>query len=79
MTIELEGENTLNSGYFRAGLEKSNTGSLTITDANDDSGSLTATGGRYGAGIGGGSQGNGSNITISGGTVTATGGEYGAG
>ncbi|MGN0364776.1 MAG: hypothetical protein ACI4E5_02405, partial [Suilimivivens sp.] len=40
---------------------------------------VTATGGDSGAGIGGGADGSGSNIKISGGTVTATGGEYGAG
>ncbi len=42
-------------------------------------GTVTATGGLGGAGIGGGYNGTGgSNITISGGTVTAEGGEYGS-
>ena len=40
---------------------------------------MTATGGDYGAGIGGGSGGSGKNITINGGTVTAAGGFNGAG
>jgi len=79
VTIELEGENTVKSGLYRAGLEKNNTGSLIITDANNDNGSLSATGGERGAGIGGGGDGDGSDITITGGTVTATGGFGGAG
>ena len=40
---------------------------------------MTATGGSSGAGIGGGREGKGENITITGGTVTATGNEDGAG
>ena len=79
VTIELEGKNTVRSGYTRAGLEKNNTGSLTITDANNDSGSLDATGGEGGAGVGGGYHGSGSDITISGVEVNATGGHYAAG
>ena len=43
------------------------------------SGSVTATGGYYAAGIGGGEYGGCGTITISGGTVTATGGKYAAG
>ena len=79
VTIELDGENTVKSGSNRAGLEKNNTGSLTITDANNDSGSLDATGGEGGAGVGGGYHGSGSDITISGVEVNATGGHYAAG
>ena len=78
VTIELDGENTVRSGYLRAGVEKNNDGSLTITAA-DDNGSLDAHGGQYGAGIGGGNYGSGSSITISGGEVTAEGGYGGAG
>ena len=78
VTIELDGSNTVKSGYVHAGVEKNNEGNLTIADENKD-GSLNATGGKHGAGIGGGRQGDGSNITVSGGEVTATGGEYGAG
>ena len=73
VNIELDGTNTLKSGSDHAGLEKSGDGKLTITDENGN-GKLIATGGDYGAGIGGGSKGNGSNITITGGEVTATGG-----
>ena len=76
VNIELDGTNTLKSGVNHAGLEKNsdgNQGKLTITDENGN-GKLIATGGDYGAGIGGGSKGNGSNITITGGEVTATGG-----
>ena len=43
-------------------------------DINIAGGKVTATGGDYGAGIGGGNQGNGKNITITGGEVTAAGG-----
>lgn len=75
--IELDGNNELKSGKGRAGLEKNSTGTLTLKDDNKEAGSLMATGGMSGAGIGGGFQGNGENITITGGTVTATGGESG--
>ncbi len=78
VSIELDGENTLKSGYRHAGLEKNNGGSLTIAD-EDKNGKLKAEGDKYGAGIGGGYGGNGSDITISGGEIKATGGERGAG
>ena len=78
VSIELNGGSTLRSGYEHAGLEKNNGGSLTIAD-EDKNGKLTAEGGDLGAGIGGGKQGSGSDITISGGEVTAIGGEEGAG
>ena len=78
VSIELDGDNTLKSGYDHAGLEKNNGGSLTIAD-KDKNGKLTAKGGYNGAGIGGGSGKDGSDITISGGEVKATGGENGAG
>ena len=78
VSIELDGDSTLKSGFTHAGLEKNNGGSLTIAD-EDKNGKLTATGGNYGAGIGGGYNGTGSDITISGGEVKATGGSYGAG
>ena len=78
VSIELNGDSTLKSGENHAGLEKNNGGSLTIGDA-DNNGKLTATGGKYGAGIGGGYYENGSDITITGGEVNATGGRYGAG
>ena len=86
--IELDGNNELKSGVQRAGLEKNtstSTGTLTLKDDKEaGSGSLKATGGKYGAGIGGGNYGSGNygsgkNITIKGGTVTAKGGDCGAG
>ena len=86
--IELDGNNELKSGKGRAGLEKTSTGTLTLKDDNKEAGSLTATGGYNGAGIGGGngdgaenititggSSGSGENITINGGEVTASGGD----
>ena len=78
VNIELDGTNTLKSGDWHAGLKKNNDGNLTITDKNEN-GKLSATGSRYGAGIGGGNSGNGSNITITGGEITAIGGYNGAG
>ena len=77
--IELDGDNELKSGFVRAGLEKNTSeGTLTLKDDNKD-GSLKATGGANGAGIGG-SMNNGTNkITIKGGTVEAKGGLYPAG
>ncbi len=78
VSIELDGDSTLKSGFTHAGLEKNNGGSLTIAD-EDKNGKLTVEGGNYGAGIGGGYNGTGSDITISGGEVMATGGDYGAG
>ena len=78
VSIELDGENTLKSGYRHAGLEKNNGGGLTIAD-QDENGKLTATGGSDGAGIGGCFKGNGNNIVITGGEVNASGGVNGAG
>ena len=78
VSIELDGDSTLKSAYSYAGLEKNNGGSLTIGD-EDNNGKLKSEGGKYGAGIGGGDQGHGSDITITGGEIKATGGERGAG
>ena len=78
VNIELNGSNALKSGHSHAGLEKNNDGNLTIQDKDKD-GSLNAKGGQDGAGIGGGSSGAGSDITITGGEVTANSGNYGAG
>ena len=84
--IELDGDNELKSGFNRAGLEKNtsdSTGTLTLKDDkkddNKEAGSLKATGGKYGAGIGGSKDNGTNNITINGGTVTATGGYWSAG
>ena len=93
VTIELDGKNELKSGYDKAGLEKNTSeGTLTLKDDkkddkkddNKEAGSLKATGGKYGAGIGGSFNGysanNGTkNIIITGGTVEATGGDFAAG
>lgn len=86
MTVELDGENTVQSGSGRAGVEKNTiaatdtnpgngNGNLTITDETGTSGSLESTGGLGGSGIGGGHDSSGSNITITGSAeVTAQGG-----
>ena len=82
-TIELDGKNELKSGSYNAGLEKNgheSEGTLTIKDDKGKDGSLTAEGGDGGgAGIGGGKESTGSNITIRGGTVEAVGGSSAAG
>ena len=73
--IELDGDNELKSGAGHAGLEHNKTdtsGELTIQD-KDKNGSLDATGGLHGAGIGGGNAQNGQ-VTITGGDITATAG-----
>ena len=75
-TVELSGKNTAMSGFGHAGVEKGNSGNLTVTAHDNDQG-LTASGGYYGAGIGGGFRSGVSDITVSGGAVTAEGG-YGA-
>ena len=79
--IELDGDNKLKSGSAHAGLEHNKTdtsGELTIQDNNKDGGSLKATGGQFGAGIGSAGT-NDAQVKITGGKITATGGEYGAG
>ena len=80
--IELDGKNELKSGGYKAGLEKNgdeSSGKLTIKDDKGKDGSLTAEGGDGGAGIGGGKESTGSNITIRGGTIEAVGGSNAAG
>ena len=81
--IELDGDNELKSGDYNAGLEKNgheSEGTLTIKDDKGKDGSLTAEGGDGGgAGIGGGKESTGSNITIRGGTIEAVGGSSAAG
>ena len=81
-TIELDGDNELKSGGYNAGLEKNeheSKGTLTIKDDKGKDGSLTAEGSFGGAGIGGGIESTGSNITIRGGTIEAEGGSNAAG
>ena len=86
-TIELDGSNTLESSGWHAGLERNEekdsagnvvSGKLTIQD-EDKNGSLDATGGYGGAGIGGANLNNSGAIEITGGTITATGTLDGAG
>lgn len=85
--IELDGSNTLESSGWHAGLERNEeknsdgnvvSGKLTIQD-EDKNGSLDATGGFGGAGIGGANIKNSGEIEITGGTITATGKQDGAG
>ena len=76
--LNVEGTNTVSSGDKHAGVEKSNGGNLTI-GSESGNGKLTANGGKYGAGIGGGDSGSGNDITITGGDIAANGGEAGAG
>ena len=79
-SIELDGKNTISSGLDHAGIEKADdNGTMTIKDDNNVSGSLTANGGFGGAGIGGGNNADGSDITITGGTIIANGGGHAAG
>ena len=85
--IELDGSNTLESSGWHAGLERNEeknsdgnvvSGKLTIQD-EDKNGSLDATGGFGGAGIGGANIKNSGALEITGGTITATGKQDGAG
>ena len=80
VNIELDGDNYLKSSFasHAAGLNKGNSGTLTINDKNNN-GKLEATGGYGGAGIGGGRHSSASDITITGGTITARGSDSGAG
>ena len=78
VNLNVEGTNNVTSGFRHAGVEKSNEGNLTI-GSESGNGKLTANGGKYGAGIGGGSFGSGNDITITGGEVTANGGTNSAG
>ena len=79
VNIILKGENSLKSKKYCAAIQKNgdgeNIGTLTISGE----GSLTATGGGEGAGIGSESDEATSRITITGGTIITTGGEEGAG
>lgn len=81
-TLKLEGDNTLKSGWGRAGVEKNDetsSGKLTIT-AEDTSSSLNAVGGQEAAGIGGGGyRQSTSKLEISNGKIYAEGGSRGAG
>ncbi|MDR0769962.1 MAG: IPTL-CTERM sorting domain-containing protein [Burkholderiales bacterium] len=75
VNLALANNNMLMSGGGCAGLQAPAGSTLSIGGA----GSLTATGGQAAAGIGGGDNQDGGNITITGGTITATGGAHAAG
>lgn len=71
---------TATGGMETAGVCVSAAGaSLTIYGQQNQTGQLIATGGDHAAGIGGGRNAEGHDITINGGIITATGGDYGAG
>lgn len=79
VTLTLEGVNTIASGSERAGIDVRDDEKLEITGT----GSLSVTGGQYGAGIGTGINSdwdfsNCGSVVISGGSVWATGGEFAA-
>lgn len=78
VNLNVELDNTLQSGNTRAGVEKGNGGNLTI-GSESGSGQLVATGGDGGAGIGGGENTGAENITITGGDIFATGNHGAAG
>lgn len=62
-----------NNAWATAGITVAAGSSLSIYGQAEGTGSLNATGGDYGAGIGSGYNKNAGNVTINGGTVTATG------
>ena len=84
ITLADDTVNVLKSGRYCAGLQKNgdyiseDKGKLIIQGEANGTGSLEATGGTGGAGIGSGSS-NASNIEIKGGNIVAKGGEYAAG
>lgn len=83
VNLNVELDNTLQSGNTHAGVEKGNGGNLTI-GSESGSGQLVAVGGRCGAGIGSedrlaSGDYNVGNITITGGDIFATGNGGGAG
>ena len=74
-TLTLSGENSLAGGRYHPGLAIAKTASLVIRG----DGSLAATGGEGGAGIGAGGSDSAGALTIEGGTLVAQGGWTGAG
>ena len=78
VNLNVELDNTLQSGNTHAGVEKGNGGNLTI-GSESGSGQLVAVGGDGGAGIGGGENTGAENITITGGDIFATGNHGAAG
>ena len=80
-SLTLVGANVLAAGDGAAGLTVSNATDIAslVIDAADASQTLSATGGKWGAGIGGGDYESCGAVTVAGGTVTAVGKSSGAG
>jgi hypothetical protein len=79
VTLYLVGTNTLNSSISQPGIKVTDGEQLTVSNAPTSRGSLSTSGGAFGAGIGGGYLQNGGAVTISGGSITANGGDNAAG
>ena len=77
VNLTLVGDNILRSGENKAGIQVPEGAFLEIS--NSSTGTLTVTGGRNGAGIGGGDYVKAGSITIKNGTINSTGGYNGAG
>ena len=79
-SLFITGNNTLASGSSRAGIEVVAGQALSINNVSgDEAATLSATGGYFGAGIGGGKNAAAGTITIEGGAITAIGGSSSAG
>jgi len=79
VALYLIGSNTLKSGTSQPGIRVTDGEKLTVSNAPSFEGSLSASGGAFGAGIGGGYMQNGGAVTISSGAVRANGGDFAAG
>jgi hypothetical protein len=79
VTLYLIGSNTLKSSASQPGIRVTDGEQVTVSNAPSSDGLLFASGGAFGAGIGGGYMQNGGTVTISGGSVTAHGGDFAAG
>jgi hypothetical protein len=71
VTLYLQGSNTLKSGANQPGIKVTDGEQLTIDSAPSSHGSVSASGGAFGAGIGGGFMQNGGGVTIRGGASAA--------
>jgi hypothetical protein len=79
VTLYLKGTNTLKSSTSQPGIRVTDGEQLTVSNAPSFAGSLSATGGAFGAGIGGGYMQNGGAVAVSSGAIRATGGDLAAG
>jgi hypothetical protein len=79
VTLYLIGSNTLKSSATQPGIRVTDGEQLTVSNAPSNEGSLSVSGGAFGAGIGGGYLQNGGTVAIHGGAVIATGGDLAAG